>query len=49
MSKVSQIQIAASVYGRIGGRARMKKLGKKGRSELGKKAVQARWARYKAK
>jgi hypothetical protein len=34
--------------GKIGGKNRMENLGPKGRSELGRAAVQARWAKYRA-
>ena len=34
--------------GKIGGKNRMENLGAKGRSELGRAAVQARWAKYRA-
>ena len=33
--------------GKIGGKNRMASLGKKGRSALGKAAVEARWAKYR--
>jgi hypothetical protein len=36
---------AAAELGRRGGKARAKKLGKKGLSEAGRKAVNARWAK----
>jgi hypothetical protein len=34
--------------GKIGGKNRMENLGAKGRSALGKAAVEARWAKYRA-
>ena len=34
--------------GKIGGKNRMESLGAKGRSKLGKAAVEARWAKYRA-
>lgn len=47
-TKLTKIERQAfSAIGRIGGIASMKKRGRKGRIELGKKAAQARWAKTK--
>lgn len=34
--------------GKAGGKSRMESMGKKGRSEFGRAAVNARWAKYRA-
>lgn len=38
-----------SEFARSGGKARMNKLTKEQKSELGKKAIRSRWAKKKAK
>jgi hypothetical protein len=46
---ISQVMAAMGRKGgKIGGKTRMENLGKKGRSALGRAAVQARWAKYRA-
>jgi hypothetical protein len=46
---ISQVMAAMDRKGgKLGGKTRMENLGVKGRSALGRAAVQARWAKYRA-
>jgi hypothetical protein len=46
---ISQVMAAMGRKGgKVGGKTRMENLGAKGRSALGRAAVQARWAKYRA-
>jgi hypothetical protein len=46
---ISQVMAAMGRKGgKLGGKTRMENLGVKGRSALGRAAVQARWAKYRA-
>jgi hypothetical protein len=49
LATISQVMAAMGRKGgKVGGKTRMENLGVKGRSELGRAAVQARWAKYRA-